>query len=148
MDSNINIQPGYSVVSPYLTVSNVETAMIFYHQAFGFEKKELAPGPDGSIVHGELLYEGQTLMIGKMGTFGSTAKTPSSSQIESPITLYIYCNNVDKFYQRALAAGAVSVQAPEDMFWGDRMCSLKDPDGYIWNFATHTGNMDLAVTQM
>ena len=47
---------------------------------------------------------------------------------------------MDTFYEKALQQGAKSLSAPEDMFWGDRMCSLQDPEGYSWYFATHLGN--------
>ena len=45
-------------------------------------------------------------------------------------------HDVDSLYEAALKAGAKSLGAPENMFWGDRMCRLQDLDGYIWCFAT------------
>jgi uncharacterized glyoxalase superfamily protein PhnB len=129
-----------SWLSPYITVKDVDISANFYCQAFHFEIKNLVPGEDGTTSwHGELNYKDQLLMIGKQGAWDSTTKTPNSSQVESPINLYLYCEDVDKFHQHAVNAGAVSLGAPEDMFWGDRMCRLKDIDGYIWCFATHIG---------
>lgn len=140
--------PGYSWLSPYLLVADVEAAIKFYQSAFGFDKKEAIPGPDGNLLHAELTYQGQTLMTGKAGTYKDT-KTPKQSGVESPVTLYVYCDDVDKFYENAMASGAINIQAPEDMFWGDRTCVLQDPDGYNWCFATHTGKMmDIAATQI
>lgn len=130
---------GVTWVSPYITVKNVDAAANFYHKAFNFEIKEIATGEDGTAGHGELKYKDQLLMIGKQGAWGGTTQTPKSSGIESPINLYLYCEDVDQFHQNAVAAGAESLDAPQDMFWGDRMCKLKDPDGYVWCFATHLG---------
>jgi PhnB protein len=51
----------------------------------------------------------------------------------------VYCDDVDALCKRAEAAGATVESPPADMFWGDRTCTLVDPDGYKWCFGTHTG---------
>lgn len=141
-------QPGYSWISPYLLVNDVEAAVKFYEKAFGFNKKQMMPGPEGNIVHAELTYQGQTIMLGKAGAFGENIQPPIASGMKSPISLYVYCDEVDKFYDTAVTAGAKSLQAPDDTFWGDRMCCLQDSEGYIWHFATHTGELDIAKAQI
>lgn len=136
MNNHPSKQPGYAWASPYLIVSDVAKAQAFYKKAFQLETGEPIVGDDGVPNHAELRYHDSTMMIGKEGNYGSTIKTPKSSGIESPIILYLYCDNVDEFYKHAVAAGAKSLLEPADMFWGDRMCALQDPDGYTWNFAT------------
>ncbi|HEV2613306.1 MAG TPA: VOC family protein [Gammaproteobacteria bacterium] len=120
-------------VSPYIMASHLDSALEFYTKAFGFELKEKTPE------HAELRYKDQILMFGQEGSYGSTSKSPKSSHTESPITLYIYCENVDEFHRNAVESGAKSLSAPEDMFWGDRMCRLQCPEGYGWAFATNLG---------
>jgi len=44
---------------------------------------------------------------------------------------------VDEAHKKAVAEGAESTMPPTDMFWGDRMSSIKDPFGLRWSFATH-----------
>ena len=51
--------------------------------------------------------------------------------------MWLYVEDCDAAYERALSAGATGTHAPEDMFWGDRCCGVTDPFGYIWSFATH-----------
>ena len=51
--------------------------------------------------------------------------------------LYVYVDDADAIYQRALAAGATSVQAPVDQFYGDRSGGVKDAFGNLWWIATH-----------
>lgn len=126
-------------ITPYMTLQDPEKTVEFYQTAFGFEVKELAPGEDGSIWHVEMCYQGQLLMMGKQGAWGGTTQAPASSGVASPINLYVYVENVDAFYQYALKCGAKSLTEPADMFWGDRMCTLEDPEGYSWCFATHLG---------
>jgi len=131
--------PEFPWVSPYIIVKDVDAATDFYIKAFNFSKKELAPGDDGKSIHAELRYKDQVIMLGKEGAYGGTTCSPATTQVESPMNLYIYCENVDQFHQHAIKAGAESLSAPEDTFWGDRMCRVKCPDGYVWAFATNIG---------
>ena len=111
----------------------------FYKKAFGFEVKLLVPGKDDTTWHAELKYKDQILNVGKQGVTegGASFKSPLSSGIESPISMYIYCENVDDFYKHAISQGAEAVTPPQDMPWGDRMCRLRDPEHYMWGFATN-----------
>lgn len=55
-----------------------------------------------------------------------------------PAMLYIYLDNVDETYRRALENGATTMREPADQFYGDRTCMVKDKFGNAWCFATHT----------
>lgn len=129
-------------VSAYIIVKNVDTATDFYQQAFGFSIREkISTQNNGVSDHAEMLHHDQVIMLGLEGEYNGkkTARTPLSTQSECPISLYIYCDDVDKLYQHALSKGAKSVEAPSDMFWGDRVCHVECPEGYRWSFATHLG---------
>jgi len=52
-------------------------------------------------------------------------------------SLYLYVEDVDAAFHRAVAAGARPVMPPADMFWGDRYASVADPFGHQWGIATH-----------
>ncbi len=54
-----------------------------------------------------------------------------------PAFLYLYVDDIDETYQRALKAGAESLEEPTDTPYGDRRCMVKDPGGNIWQIATH-----------
>ena len=58
---------------------------------------------------------------------------------QSPTTSssFLYVTDVDRVYQQALKAGATSLAAPANMFWGDRMAQVQDPFGNQWAIATH-----------
>jgi PhnB protein len=54
-----------------------------------------------------------------------------------PGMVHVYVGDVDEAYQRALDAGATSVRAPEDQFYGDRNAGVKDRCGNQWWISTH-----------
>ncbi len=51
--------------------------------------------------------------------------------------IHLYVPDVDKAYERAIAAGAQAVMPPQDMFWGDRYGQIVDPFGQRWSIGTH-----------
>tara|TARA_B100000809_G_scaffold89578_1_gene88049 strand:+ start:637 stop:858 length:222 start_codon:yes stop_codon:yes gene_type:complete len=53
------------------------------------------------------------------------------------VHIYLYVEDVDRIYAQALAAGAKSLMALEDQFWGDRTGTLVDPFGHRWYISTH-----------
>jgi len=132
-------------LTPYITVGDPESALGFYARAFGFEPK---PQPlrnsSGKVIRAEMSYHDAYLMLGAEGAMGSTTRAPKSSGVDCPIGPYLYCEDVDALFEQAVAAGAEVVMPPQEMFWGDRSCSLRDPDGYVWSFATNVADFDPA----
>jgi PhnB protein len=125
----------YGSVSTILTVTDVKAAAAFYQKAFGFEKRGIMNGPDGKAMHAELTLRGTTLMLGpEMPQMGSRSAKALGG---SPSTLYLLTDNVDKTVEKAVKLGATAKAPVMDMFWGDRVGMLVDPDGYNWMVATH-----------
>ena len=54
-----------------------------------------------------------------------------------PAGLFLYVENVDKTFAKAVKAGGGVVMPVQDMFWGDRFGTVKDPQGNTWGIATH-----------
>jgi PhnB protein len=125
----------YGAVSAALTVADIPAAIGFYQKAFGFAKRGIMNGPDGTPIHAELTLRGAVLMLGPespaMGR--RTAKDVGAS----PATLYVYVENVDKVVEKAAKLGATRQGPVMDMFWGDRVGTIVDPDGYSWMIGTH-----------
>jgi PhnB protein len=131
----------YPWIMPFLTVKDPDAALAFYQKAFGFEKKMSMPGPDGKTMHAEVSWRGQVVMFGGE-TPENPCKAPITLGVRPPSGLYVYVDDVDALFKRATAAGAKVDKAPADQFWGDRTCSLIDPDGHIWGFGTNVGEFD------
>jgi PhnB protein len=50
--------------------------------------------------------------------------------------LYLYVEDVDKDFKRAVDAGGKETMPVADMFWGDRFGSFVDPFGHTWGLST------------
>ncbi|MFL9870481.1 VOC family protein [Paraburkholderia megapolitana] len=126
---------GVPWLTPYMTVRDARSAIAFYEAAFGFALRDSVQD-EGVIMHVEMTWQDQLIvMFAPEGAFGSTAKTPKSAGAIAPQSFYLYVDDVDAVYARALAAGAKSLSEPQDQFWGDRFAQIEDLDGYRWALA-------------
>jgi PhnB protein len=124
---------------PYLTVVNAEKSIDFYRNAFGFELIDASRDDAANIQHAEMRYGEVVIMFCPEGAFSTISKAPVTQNIVMPISLYVYCPDIDALYEQALKHGAKSKMSPNNGFWGDRFCALTDLDGYEWSFATYLG---------
>ncbi|MFI0351026.1 VOC family protein [Actinomadura sp. 9N407] len=122
----------YSAI-PHLMVDGAAAAIEFYERAFGAQELFRLDGPDGSIVHAEISIEGSTLMLGDAGGLFSAPTQLGGTTVG----VHVFVEDVDTFNERALKAGATSLQAPADMSYGARQIMLRDPFGHAWVFLTH-----------
>lgn len=130
------IPDGYHSVTPIFVFKDTRKAIDFYKKAFGAKENYAMPTPDGKgIMHAEVRI-GDCLVMMSDEHPKEQCKS-AESYGGSPINFYLYVENVDAAFSRALEAGAVSQMPLQDMFWGDRVGSVKDPFGYSWMIATH-----------
>lgn len=127
---------GMPWVTPYLMMRDVPAALDFYEAAFGFRRREAHTGPDGLVSHSSMTWQDGLVMMGLQGAYGGTTIAPATSGQACPISIYVYCDDVDALVERARLAGAEVKFGPIDAFYGDRICNLVDRDGYVWCFAT------------
>ena len=122
------IPDGYHTVTPYLIVDGVATLLDFLTRAFDAKERQRLPRSDGSIMHAEVRIGDSAIMMGEpIGEFGPM-----------PASIYLYVNDCDAAYQRALRAGGTSVMEPADQpHAGERYGGVQDPTGNIWWVATH-----------
>ena len=137
------IPEGYHSLTPYLVCKDAAKAIEFYSRAFGAQETVRMPGPNGRIMHAEVKIGDSMLMLSDENP-DRAAVAPSGKGRSS--SLMFYTNDVDGVFKRAIDAGASSIEAPTDMFWGDRMGNLMDPFGHQWAIATH--KEDVAPDEM
>ena len=133
------IPKGYHTVTPNLVVAGAIRAIDFYKKALGAEEIMRFPGPDGKIMHAEIKIGDSVIMIAdEMPEQG--AKGPKSLG-GTAVGFFIYGDNVDAAWKRAVDAGATAVVPLADQFWGDRSGCIEDPFGHRWWLATHTQDL-------
>lgn len=129
-------QPNYSLVTPCVIVEDVKKSIDFYTRVFGFSILE-EHEREGVITGATLKLGDVTFMVFSKTLSGCSEKMPFEKNTPSGSSLYVYCPNVDELYKNAIEKGAASIVEPEDAFWGDRYCQIRDTEGYIWCFATY-----------
>jgi PhnB protein len=121
------IPEGYHTVTSYLVVPGVTNLINFLKRAFNAAELHRMARPDGTIMHAEVKIGDSHVMLGE----------PMGQWPPMPCALYLYVNDTDATYKRALEAGATSLMEPADQFYGDRNAGVKDPSGNFWWIATH-----------
>jgi PhnB protein len=130
------VPEGHHTVTPQLILDNAAEAIDWYTKALGAQEVSRAVGPDGKIMHAEIRIGDSLIMLNDaMGG----AKGPKALG-GSPVSLWIYVEDCDALFNRAVAAGAQVPPGPmgqmADQFWGDRSGTFSDPHGYRWTIAT------------
>ena len=106
----------------------------------------MLPGPDGrGVMHAELQIGDSVIMMGEEDP-QNPCRSAETLGI-SPVSFYIYVEDVDEAFKTAVAAGAKVRMPVEEMFWGDRAGTVDDPFGYGWFLATHTRDLTMDEIQ-
>ena len=121
------VPPGYHTVSPYLMVQGVAAFLGFLTEAFDAQITERLESPDGLVMHGEVRIGDSLIMMGE-----AREGWPAM-----PSALYLYVDDCDAWFRRAVSAGADVVEEPTDQFYGDRSAGVRDGWGNLWFLATH-----------
>lgn len=124
------IPDGYNTITPYLVSRDANALVTFITEAFSATVLEEIRNAEGQINHAELRIGNSMIMVGGK---------PDAE--ESNAMLYLYVEDVDKQYQQALEAGAVTIMPPTNMFYGDRNAGVKDAMGNKWWIATRIENL-------
>jgi PhnB protein len=126
---------GYSTVTPYLFVKGASAAIEFYKRIFSATERMRMDGPDGKIMHAEIVIGTSVVMLAD--EFPEMNVLSPLTVGGSPVLFQLYVENVDEVFRRAVEAGAVVERPVQDQFYGDRSGTLRDPFGHRWTVATH-----------
>jgi len=119
----------YRTVTPYLVVPDGDAEIHFLEAAFGATASICERRPDQTVMHAELKIGNSLVMLGQ-------ANEPWKA---SKASLYLWVENVDEVYAKALGAGANSQSPPEDKPYGHRNAGIVDPSGTTWWIGSPVG---------
>ena len=116
-------------LTAYLQVDGAAKASEFYQRAFGATEAARHPVDDkGRTMHVHLYVNGSSLMLGDpYPEYGHPLQTPQA------FNLTLQVDDIDAWWSRAVAAGAEVVMPVQEMFWGARYGTLRDPFGVLWS---------------
>ena len=112
----------YRTVTPYLLVSDADAELAFLKAAFGAAEVSCQRNPDNTVTHAEITIGDSLVMLGQAGG-------PWKPRTAA---LYLWVEDVDATYARALEAGATSESEPEDKPYGHRNAGVIDRGGVTW----------------
>ena len=144
MASKVKMIPdGWHSVTPFLSVNDAARAIEFYRKVFGATELERMAEPDGKVNHAVLkigdsivrLSDTSSKHVAEWAAKG-WSRSPQSLG-GTPVQFYVYVEDSDAVFKRAIEAGAKVMEPVADKDWGDRLGSLTDPFGHIWMIATH-----------
>jgi PhnB protein len=121
------IPEGYHSVTPYLVVEGADRLIEFMKRTFGATQLMSMVNEDGSIGHTEMKIGDSVIMLG-----GAGPGHPATSS-----SLYVYVEDVDTVFRRAIEAGGTQVMEVQTHFYGDRSGGVKDMCGTTWWIGTH-----------
>lgn len=135
------IPEGFHTVTPTITVKDPAKAIDFYKKAFGAEELMRMPGPGGrGVMHAQIKIGNSILFLGEERPDPGSPKSPETLGGVSN-TFYIYVQDADNAFNKAVSAGAKVTMPLGDMFWGDRAGSVSDPFGHMWMLGTRKKEM-------
>ena len=130
------VPEGHHTVTPHLVLDNAVRALEWYKKALDAEEVSRAVGPDGKIMHAEIRIGTSLIMLNDEMGGAKSAKAIGAS----PVSLWLYVDDCDTLFNRAVAAGGKVAPGPmgqmADQFWGDRSGMFTDPHGFTWTIAT------------
>jgi PhnB protein len=135
------IPDGYHTLTPSLVVRDAGRAIDYYKRAFGATETFRMPTPDGRVAHAELKIGDSMVMLSDEFP-GASCRAPQSIGGTS-VNLFVYTEDVDAMFNRAVQAGGTVTMPVADMFWGDRFGQLTDPFGHSWSIATHKEDVSM-----
>ena len=122
-------------LSVSLTFDDATAAIDWLCRAFGFIKRLVVPGPDGSVIHSELTLGTAVIFVSPpkpdLNRVGP-ASQPGISHV-----LCVFTDDPDAHCRNAIAAGATIVQEVKDEDYGSRGYMVKDVEGHVWYFSTY-----------
>jgi PhnB protein len=126
------VPEGYRAITPWIISRDTAGLLDFVKEAFGAEEIARVHNEDGTIGHAEFRIGDSIVMA-----FDAREGWP-----DTPGFFRLYVEEGDAVYRRALEAGAVSVTEMTDLFFGDRVGRVRDPQGNVWWIQSRVEEVD------
>jgi len=123
------IPEGYHTITPYFVVRGAAKLIEFLKHAFDAQELEKLAMPDGTVMHAQMKVGDSMIMLAE-------GQKDMEGRSLMPAMLYMYVEDTDAVYKKAMEAGGKSIMEPIDQFYGDRSGAVEDMAGNQWWIAT------------
>lgn len=129
-----------STLIPCISYRDCPRAIAWLERVFGLSPQLVVDGPDGSILHAQLVYQGGMLMVGslrKEGAYSALMTMPAEIDGRQTQTICMIVDDPDAIHARALDNGAIIVLDIADQDYGGRSFSCRDLEGHVWSVGSY-----------
>lgn len=127
-----------SRVIPGLRYRNAHAAIAWLELVFGFKRKAVYDGPNGTVAHAELTLGDGMLMLGSVRDTADEMRQPDEVRMAVTQAPYVIVDDARAVFAKAVTAGGSPLGEPVEMSYGGWGCSFRDPEGHVW----HVGEYD------
>jgi uncharacterized glyoxalase superfamily protein PhnB len=134
----INRSAPRATVVPILVYEDVEKAIDWLCDTFGFKERLRAAGPGGSVSHAQLSIAEGAVMLGRPG---GEFRPPRPGEVSQYVVVHVA--DVEGHFEHARQRGARILKSPADMPFGERQYTAEDPWGHRWTFSQSVADVAL-----
>jgi PhnB protein len=130
------VPEGMNTITPHLWFNgNCKDAIDFYQRAFGAELMcpPAMDSEDKNVMHVMMRMGNSPIMMADAWPNGAE----SGPKGYGTVGMWLYVEDCDALFDRAVKAGCEVIMPMMDAFWGDRMGKVMDKFGHSWAIATH-----------
>lgn len=133
-------------IAPSIRVKDMQKSLDFYTKTLGFQATDKLTRRDGKIAHASVGFDSPALMLSPIEYVRTqlTKDNLAKNQVGIGVEFHIGMNGsrkLDEFFNEVKAKGITVINEAKTEFWGDRIFTVKDPDGYALTFSEHVNDV-------
>lgn len=135
-----------NTIAPSIRVLDMQKSLDFYTKTLGFQASDKLTRRDGRIVHASVGFDSPLLLLSPIEYVRTpqTKEDLAKNKLGVGVQFYIGMNGsktLDVFYTEVKAKGVTVINEPKTELWGDRIFTVRDPDGYALTFSEHVNDV-------
>jgi len=135
-----------NTIAPSIRVKDMQKSLDFYTKTLGFQTTDKLTRRDGRIAHASVGFDSPLIMLSPV-EYVRTSQTKedlAKNKLGVGVQFYIgmtASKKLDEFFTEVKAKGVTVINEPKNESWGDRVFTVKDPDGYALTFSEHANDV-------
>ena len=135
-----------NTIVPSIRVKDMQKSLDFYTKTLGFQTTDKLTRRDGRIAHASVGFDSTLIMLSPLEYVRTlqTKEDLTKNKLGVGVELYIGINGskkLDEFFTEVKAKGVTVINEPKLEYWGDKIFTVKDPDGYALTFSERVNDV-------